>query len=85
MRLSPQSQPHKLNYKLGLSNCQLLGQLTEQEVVQTFCLSDLQYYHYHLQDLSYLIVQHQQNCGSFYFYTSALAQRKGEWFTFDRN
>ena len=63
MRLSLQSRRHKLNYKLGLSNCQLLGQLTEQEVLQTFCLSDLQYYHYHLQDLSSLIVQHPQNCG----------------------
>ena len=26
-------------------------------------MPDLQYYHYHLQDLSSLIVQHQQNCG----------------------
>ena len=63
MRLSLQSQHHKLSYKVGISNCQLLAQLTEQEVLQMFCLSDLQYCHYHLQDLSSLIVQHQQNCG----------------------
>ena len=26
---------HKWNYKLRISNCQLLGQLTEQEILQT--------------------------------------------------
>ena len=62
MRLSPQSQHHKLSYKVGISNCQLLGQLTEQEVLQSFSLPDLQYCHYHLQDISSFIVQHQQNC-----------------------
>ena len=62
MRLSPQSQCHKLNYKLRLSTWKLLGQLTQQEVVQTFCLSNLQYCHYHLQDISSLIVQHPQKC-----------------------
>ena len=63
MRLSLQSQRHKLNYKVGISSCQLLDHLTEQEVLQIFSLPDLQYCHYHLQDLSYLIVQHQQNYG----------------------
>ena len=62
MRLSLQSQCHKLSYKLRLSTCQLLGQLTEPEVVQMFCLSDLQYCHSYMQDISSLIVQHPQNC-----------------------
>ena len=48
---------------MGISTCQLLGQLTEQEVLQIFSLPDLQYNHYHLQDISSLIVQHPQNCG----------------------
>ena len=63
MRLSLQSRCHKLSYKLRLSTWQLLGQVTEQEVLQIFSLPDLQYCHYHLQDISSLIVQHQQNCG----------------------
>ena len=63
MRLSLQSQCHKLSYKLRISTWQLLGQLIEQEVLQIFSLPDLQYYHSYLQDISSLIVQHQQNCG----------------------
>ena len=42
----------------------IIAKLTEQEVLQTFCLPDLQYYHYYLQDLSSLIVQHPQNCSA---------------------
>ena len=36
----------------------IIAKLTEEEVLQIFPLPDLQYYHYHLQDLSSLIVQH---------------------------
>ena len=64
MRLSLQSQCHKLSYNVRISTWQLLGQWTEPEVVQMFCLLDLPKCHYNLQDISPFIVQHPQNCGA---------------------